>query len=130
VNDQQSVVLELDCHHLQRDSFLVIAEKDESQTGFLRGLGGWVLLEAQAAMLDDVAGAFTRYPMLGGGASPSQIHGCNLLILSDNISTIVFPTALRKFRALLATSARLPSYRRISVHIRSRMPRQKELTNR
>ncbi len=37
-------------------------------------------------MLDDVARAFTRYPVLGCGASPSQIHGRNLLILSDNIS--------------------------------------------
>lgn len=30
MDHEQSVVLKLDCHHLQRNSLFVIAEKDES----------------------------------------------------------------------------------------------------
>ena len=92
---QAGVVLKFDRHHLQRDPLLVIAEKDKSQADILGKISRRVLLEAQTAMFDDMAGAFTRYPVLGCGTSPPQIHACNLLILSDNISTnVVQPPCL------------------------------------
>jgi hypothetical protein len=63
VDHEQSVVLELDRHHLQCDSLFVVAEKDEPWAGALRRTSRRILLEAKAAMVDDVAGAFTRYPV-------------------------------------------------------------------
>lgn len=84
---QEALVLKFDRHHLQREPLCVIAEKDEPRIGADGSIGGRVLLESQATMLDDVARAFTGYPVLGRGASPLQIHTGSLAVLSDNISS-------------------------------------------
>jgi hypothetical protein len=66
--------LELDRHHFQSDAIGVIAEVEPPRIGLRRSVSGRALLEAQAAMFNDVARAFTRDPVLGGGASPSEAH--------------------------------------------------------
>jgi hypothetical protein len=73
VDHHQFVVFELDRYYLQRHSLRVIAEVNESSNEPQRTAIGRSLLEAKAAVLNDVARAFTRYPMLGRGASPAEI---------------------------------------------------------
>jgi hypothetical protein len=51
-----SLLSKFDRHHLQSDSFSVVAEIDKSGVGARwSGVGGRWLLEEQAAMFDDVA---------------------------------------------------------------------------
>jgi len=101
VDHQQAAVIELDRHDLQRRSLRVLTEEDESHAGPSLRIVWWPLLEAQAAVLDDIAGAVTGDSVLGRGASPSQIHSRNIIVLSDNISSL-----RSRFRALGARSAR------------------------
>lgn len=83
MNHEQGVVFELYRHHLQRCPLLVIAEEDESRAGVLWSISGWTLLEAQATLLDDAAGAFTaisgawlrREPISGSRAQSSGFVG-------------------------------------------------------
>lgn len=55
VNHQQALILEFNCHYLQGHALCVISEKDKSLIGAERSIIRSVLLEEQAAMLDDMA---------------------------------------------------------------------------
>jgi hypothetical protein len=86
VDNKQTSVLELHRHHFQSDAVCVVAQIDEPRFGTGGSTCRRRLLETKTAMLNDVARAFTSYPMLGCRASPSEIHTSSLAILSDNIS--------------------------------------------
>ena len=95
MNDQQALVLEFDCHHLQRDAVRIVAEIHEPCFRFGGSAGGRRLLEPEAAVLNDETRTVTGYSMVGRGARPLQIHRDNLSILSDNISTLAVAVAGR-----------------------------------
>jgi len=87
MDHHQPLAFELDRHHLQRNPFSIVTQEDKPRACADRRLSGWFLLEPQTALLDDVARAFTGYPVLGCRACPFQIHTAKLYILSDNISS-------------------------------------------
>src|SRR5205823_11192213 len=64
----------------------VIAEIDQARIGAGQCIRGRVLLEAQAAVFDDVVRAVAGDAMSGRRASPPDFHGGSLDILSDNIT--------------------------------------------
>jgi hypothetical protein len=86
MNDQQALVREFDCHHLQRDSVRVIAEIHESCFRFGRSAGRRRLLEPEATVLNDETRTVMGYPMFGRRAGPPQNHGDIQSVLSDNIA--------------------------------------------
>jgi hypothetical protein len=59
VDHQQASIVQLDRHHLQRDSRRILAKEHKPCAGASRRIDGRILLEAQFAVLDDVAGTFT-----------------------------------------------------------------------
>jgi hypothetical protein len=48
----------------------IVTEEDEPRAGTSRRVGWRLLLEAQTTVLDDIARAFTGYPVLGRGTNP------------------------------------------------------------
>jgi hypothetical protein len=64
MDHQQRPVRQFDRHHLQCNSIRVISEAHDAGIG-AECISRAPLLEAQAAVLDDIARLFMGYPMLG-----------------------------------------------------------------
>lgn len=84
VDHQQTLIDELDRHHLQGNSIRVITEIDKPTVSAVWSANRGPLLKAEAAMLDDIARLITAYPMLSCRTSPPQNRRCRSLNSSDN----------------------------------------------